>query len=133
MAVYKLGPKAYMFYDPSTGLTLTQGETVEISDSQVLASSALNRAIQGGHLVLEQAPEAEDEEPQKSDEDLKGILEDLLKAGETKKAKKQFSLDVLKRIAALYNLEADENDTKDTLLQAIQSEIISETETVETE
>lgn len=132
MAVYKLGPKAYMFYDPSTGLTLTQGETVEISDSQVLASSALNRAIQGGHLVLEQAPEA-DEEPKMSDEDLKVILEDLLKAGETKKAKKQFSLDVLKRIAALYNLEADENDTKDTLLQAIQSEIASETETAETE
>lgn len=130
MALYELGPLANMFYDPSSGLILRKGSTIEITEAHKAASPAVRRAISGGHLVLVEGVEEDPKDNTPDDEVLKDKLEELLLKGETDKAKKLFSKEALVRIAALYGLEADEKDTKDTLIEAIMAELqgVEETE-----
>ena len=47
----KVGTKAYIFHDPSTGITVKKGEIKELTVAQY-NSKRIRSAINGGHLVI---------------------------------------------------------------------------------
>ena len=59
-----LGAKAYSFHDPNLGITLSRGETMELSSRQLL-SRRIQQALNAGHLRIVQ-----DIIPNYTDEDL---------------------------------------------------------------
>jgi hypothetical protein len=122
MVKVTLGKKAGIFHDPSSGITIKKGEIKELSSIQV-NNRKIRAALNGGHLVY---ADVEKKESQINDSKLKENFESMVKSGkDISKIKKAFSLDNLKTIAGLYNVELDENDTKDSILEVIIEEVSS--------
>lgn len=122
MVKVTLGKKAGIFHDPSSGITIKKGEIKELSSIQV-NNRKIRAALNGGHLVY---AGVEKEESEINDSKLKKNFELMVKSGkDISKIKKEFSLDNLKTIAGLYNVELDENDTKDSILEVIIEEVSS--------
>lgn len=119
----KLNEKAGVFYDPSTGICIRRGQVVELSSTQMLAPR-IARALRGGHLVT--AIESTKEVTPLSGSELREKFESLYNQGMTvSKVSKNFSMEELKAVAQEFNLEADANDTKKTLTEAIFEELSS--------
>lgn len=117
----RLNEKAGVFYDPSTGICIRKGQVVELSSTQMLAPR-IARALRGGHLVT--AIESTKEVTPLSGSELRKKFESLYNQGMTvSKVSKNFSMEELKTIAQEFNLEADANDTKKTLTEAIFEEL----------
>lgn len=119
----KLNEKAGIFYDPTTGICIRKGQVVELSSTQMLAPR-IARALRGGHLVT--AIESTKEVTPLSGAELREKFESLYNQGMTvSKVSKNFSMEELKAIAQEFNLEADANDTKKTLTEAVFEELAS--------
>ena len=117
----RLNEKAGVFYDPSTGICIRKGQVVELSSTQMLAPR-IAIALRGGHLVT--AIESTKEVTPLSGSELRKKFESLYNQGMTvSKVSKNFSMEELKTIAQEFNLEADANDTKKTLTEAIFEEL----------
>lgn len=117
----RLNEKAGVFYDPSTGICIRKGQVVELSSTQMLAPR-IARALRGGHLVT--AIESTKEVTPLSGSELRKKFENLYNQGMTvSKVSKNFSMEELKAVAQEFNLEADANDTKKTLTEAIFEEL----------
>lgn len=117
----KLNERAGVFYDPSTGICIRRGQVVELSSTQRLAPR-IARALRGGHLVT--AIESTKEITPLSGSELRKKFESLYNQGMTvSKVSKNFSMEELKAVAQEFNLEADANDTKKTLTEAIFEEL----------
>ena len=117
----KLNERAGVFYDPSTGICIRRGQVVELSTTQMLAPR-IARALRGGHLVT--AIESTKEVTPLSGSELREKFESLYNQGMTvSKVSKNFSMEELKAVAQEFNLEADANDTKKTLTEAIFEEL----------
>lgn len=122
MAKVKLGNKASVFHDPSTGLTVHKGEVVELNNKQML-SKRIRSAINGGHLVYA-VSEKEEEKVAVNVEAVKEKFLELVGAGkESNKIAKAFNIDQLKALARSYDIEPEENDTKEILVVAIMEEV----------
>jgi len=65
---YKINPKSSIFYDPVTGIMITKGEEVEITQAQVSTSIRIKDAIRGKHII----PVVEEKEPEKPLDEDKG-------------------------------------------------------------
>lgn len=106
-----LGKKASIFHDAYLGITIRKDQVVDLKVNQ-MRSAKINRAINGGFLVRVT------EEPV-----VKSPIEkfnSMVEAGMSKeKIKKAFSLDQLKEIARENDIELEDNDTKDSILEAL--------------
>lgn len=118
---YRLGDKASIFYDASTGIKILRGQEVEVSE-KAQNSKKFKSAISNGFIFLvkeEQKPLS----PQKTErtlEDIKNSFLSLLESKtETPDLIKKFNLSELTKLAESYELEAEETDTKATLAEAI--------------
>lgn len=121
MVKVTLGKKAGIFHDPSSGITIKKGEIKELSPIQV-NNKKVRAALNGGHLIY---ADVEKEESKTDDSQLKDSFESIVKSGkDISKIKKAFSLNNLKTLAGLYNVELDENDTKDSILEVIMEEAL---------
>ena len=118
---YKIttGPKAYSFHDQSTGITIARGEVKELTPSQFM-KPRIQKALLSGHL--RQVMEAK-EPARYTKADIKKLnkkLQDLYAGGvEAVKAAKNFTLDEMKLVAELNNIQADAEDTVVTLVEAV--------------
>ena len=106
-----LGKKASIFHDAYLGITIRKDQVVDLKVNQ-MRSAKINRAINGGFLVRVT------EEPV-----VKSPIEkfnNMVEAGMSKeKIKKAFSFDQLKEIARENDIELEDNDTKDSILEAL--------------
>lgn len=123
MVKVTLGKKASIFHDPSTGVTVYKNQVVEL-DNKILLSKRIRSALNGGHLVYaveEKDTEAIDINP------IKEKFINLVKSGkEPSKISKAFNIDQLKALARSYDIEPEEEDTKEILVVAIIEEVSGE-------
>lgn len=127
-----LGPKANVFHDLSTGITIRKGQVKELNAYQ-LNSKRIKSALNSGHLIYtnDEANKAtKEEEKTATVKACSSKLEELfLKGVEVSKASNAFTLDQLKVVALEeYGIEAEKEDTKITLVEAIFEEIKSKKE-----
>lgn len=128
----KLGSKANIFHDLSTGITIRKGQVKELNAYQ-LNSKRIKSALNSGHLIY---TNDEADKINKEDERVATLkaysskLEDLyIKGVDASKASNAFTLDQLKMVALEeYGIEAEKEDTKITLVEAIFEEIKSKKE-----
>jgi hypothetical protein len=114
-----VGPRAYSFHDQSTGITVCKGEDKELSRRQ-WRSPKIQKAIAAGHLIIV-ADKTDIEKYSEADiEKMDKRLTAQFKKGMTlEKVAKAYSLEELKLVAKLHEIEAEPNDTVETLLQAL--------------
>lgn len=127
MKYIKLNPKANIFHDPGTGLTVLKGQVVEITETQA-RTGKIKAAISGGHLQYADKPKESDTKVDTVKElDAEALLEKyqgLLANGVVNsKIEKAFKIDELKAIALELELELEEGETKATLVEAITTEL----------
>lgn len=120
----KVGTKAYIFHDPSTGITVKKGEIKELTVAQY-NSKRIRSAINGGHLVI--TNENIEKEIQKDVKvDNKKAIEkfkEMAESGMTgEKIAKAFNLDTLKTMAASFDIEVTDEDTKLSIVEALLEE-----------
>lgn len=124
---YTLGQKASIFFDASTGLKIIKGYIVEPNSKQT-TSRKFKNALDNGFIV-KVSEEVIDQSKKDHTENLtipelllkfKQLLEEGL---EPKVIAKKFNLQNLKDIAESIDLEVEEDDTKNTLVEAIINEI----------
>ena len=124
---YTLGQKASIFFDASTGLKIIKGHIVEPNSKQT-TSRKFKNALDNGFIV-KVSEEVIDQSNKDHTENLtipelllkfKQLLEEGL---EPKGIAKKFNLQNLKDIAESIDLEVEEDDTKNTLVEAIINEI----------
>ena len=124
---YTLGQKASIFFDASTGLKIIKGHIVEPNSKQT-TSRKFKNALDNGFIV-KVSEEVIDQSNKDHTENLtipellskfKQLLEEGL---EPKVIAKKFNLQNLKDIAESIDLEVEEDDTKNTLVEAIINEI----------
>lgn len=114
-----VGPRAYSFHDQSTGITICRGEEKELTRRQ-FRTPKIQKAVASGHLIII-ADKSEIEKYSEADiEKLGKRLTAQFKKGMTlEKIAKAYSLEELKLVAKLHEIEAEPNDTVETLLQAL--------------
>lgn len=120
-----LGDKAQIFHDQATGITVRKGQVVELNVRQ-LSVPHIKRALQGGHLVYVQVQPKQKEKPEvREPEPLDGakILAAIKKKfdkGQTKeKIVASLNLEKAKAAAEAAEIEVEENDTVETICDAI--------------
>lgn len=116
------GPKAYSFHDQATGITIIRGQEKELTLRQY-TSKKIQKALASGHLVLVANKNLM---PKMTDADLKRLDKKMRtqfsQGMEISKMAKGYNLDQVKILAEKYQIEADANDTVETLIQAITEE-----------
>lgn len=116
-----LGDAAQSFFDASTGIFIGKGDVKELSVRQY-NSPKIKKALTNGHLVIVMGDVPSQAE--ENAEDLKAKFDTLMNQGmEASKIAKAFTLPEIKEVAKQYDLEPDDDDTVDTLVEAIISEI----------
>lgn len=118
-----VGPRAYSFHDQSTGITIIRGQEKELNARQWV-SKKIQRAIASGHLIL--VPEkANLDAISESDVDkmVKRIKAQFKQGIEVSKVSKGYNFEQAKALAGKFNIEADSEDTVETLIQAIFEEL----------
>lgn len=120
-----LGPKASSFFDPSSRIFIRKGEVIELTPTQ-MNSTKIKNALNGGHLIMAvEIPSVNNEpelEPVSVDnQSLREKYINLFKAG--KDLSKAFNREELQKIAEEFEIEVEKNDTKDTIIEAINGEI----------
>lgn len=121
----QLGPNAYSFNDQSTGISISRGETKELSPRQY-NTVRVQRALRSGHLVLV----AEAKEPKKyTENDIKKLTKKLRsqfdKGMEVSKVAKGYTLEEVTLVAQDMGYTVETNDTLDSLLANIFEEFES--------
>ncbi|MCM1438788.1 MAG: hypothetical protein NC131_06205 [Roseburia sp.] len=116
-----LGDNAQSFYDASTGIFIGRGETKELSVRQY-SSPKIKKALTNGHLVIVTGDIPDLVEDQA--EDLKAKFDTLMNQGmEVSKIAKAFTLPEIKVVAEQYEILADDDDTVESIVEAIINEI----------
>lgn len=120
-----LGKKANFFRDSHFDISIATGEVVELNAMQ-LNSPAIRKALHGGHLVFTEKPGTEVKAPVKEEKKeltVEELVESFMgfagKKDPQKRIKKNFTLDQLKAIAPTFDVEVEEEDTVDTLVEAL--------------
>lgn len=112
----KLGNKASIFHNANLGITIKKNQVVELN-AYKSNSTPIRNAINGGFLVVVKDEKTEPEV------NLKEKFTKLVKSGVSEdKLKKTFNLAQLKEIAAGFDIEVEDSDTKDSILEAIMSD-----------
>lgn len=112
----KLGNKASIFHSANLGITIKKNQVVELN-AYKSNSVPIRNAINGGFLVVVK------DEKYEPEVNLKEKFTKLVKSGVSEdKLKKTFNLAQLKEIAAGFDIEVEESDTKDSILEAIMSD-----------
>lgn len=124
---YTLGQKASIFFDASTGLKIIKGHIVEPNSKQT-TSRKFKNALDNGFIVKvsEEVIDQSKKDPTENltIPELLSKFKQLLEEGlEPKVIAKKFNLQNLKDIAESIDLEVEEDDTKNTLVEAIINEI----------
>lgn len=135
----KLGDKANIFHDPVSKVTVKKGEVVEITMTQARCTK-VQKAFQGGFLV-KATEEAETKkafiEPKIEETPLEKFKRLMDKGATNEKMAKAFKMDTLKSLAESLDIVPEDDDTKETLIEAIKEEFsdssIEATEEAETE
>lgn len=124
----KVGSKAYIFHDQSTGITIKKGDVVELSAAQ-MNSKRVRSAINGGHLVIttdDIEKKSSGVKEEYSIEELSKKFYQMYKSGMTvDKLTKAFNLDTLKVLANAADIEVTDDDTKLSIVQALIEDIDS--------
>lgn len=127
----QLNPKASIFFDQTTGIKVIGKEVVELTEAQFHQKTVV-RALANGYLKEVVKPEEkksnekEATQPQPSSEEnpLKEKLLQLLSDGnDPEKIKESFTLNELKELAMLFDIEPESGDTKMDLVSAILDEV----------
>jgi len=122
MYTITLGPKANIFHDASTGITVAKGEKVELRDSQY-KSAKIRQALATGHLRIvtneEKVEVISTEDITKLD---KKIKSNYKKGVTINKLAENISIDQAKELAKKNKVEVDKNDTVVSILEAILDE-----------
>lgn len=121
----KLGNKASIFHDPSIGITLKEGEVVEITPKMSKSLRVMN-ALNGGHIVVVNG--LPDAKPVIDVEALKAKFIGLVEAGkEPTKIAKAFNMEQMKALVRAYEIEPEDTDTKDDLVSVLMEELAENT------
>lgn len=117
-----VGPKAYSFYDQSTGINVIRGEVKELTPSQY-RTKRVQIAINSGHLRLVQDGEKV-KKYTKSDIDklYNRMKKQLSKGMEISKISKGYTLQEAQLVAQANNVQYDKNDTVESILNVLLSE-----------
>lgn len=121
----KLGEGANIFHDPIAKVTVKKGEVVEITMSQARAPK-VQKAFQGGFLVRATENSLKKDsfiEPQKEETPEEKFRRLVDKGATPEKLSKAFKLETLKSLAESLDIIPEENDTKETLIEAIKEEL----------
>ena len=136
----KVGRKANIFHDQTTGITVKKGQVVELTAAQLM-SRRVKGALSSGHLVRTEekattVTKTEVEEPKVKESKPKFTAEELVEKFrkhlgedgdiETILADKDFTKENLETVAGEFYIEVDSNDTKRTIIEAIIEEISAE-------
>lgn len=118
-----LGDKAQIFHDQATGITVRKGQVVELNVRQ-LSVPHIKRALQGGHLVYVQVQKKEQKqvrEPEPLDgAKILAAIKKKFDKGQTKeKIVASLNLEKAKAAAEAAEIEVEENDTVETICDAI--------------
>ena len=120
--IVTVGPRAYSFHDQSTGITVIRGQKKALSMRQY-TSKKIQRALATGHLVLvanQVIPSISETEVNHM---VKKIKAQYKQGMELAKVKKGYNFEQAKALAKAFDIEADPEDTVDTLIEAIYSEL----------
>lgn len=123
---YKLGPKANYFYDPTNGKKVTPDKEVEFTTKDLL-SKRTKAAINSMHLVRVEK-EAKKEKASAPTIDLETRFRAAFEQGGVEEVGKAFKKAELRELAISLNFEVQEEDTKATLIEALQSDLYPEEE-----
>lgn len=120
-----LGDNANFFHDAFTGITLAKGEKKELTGIQ-LRTKRIKAALSAGHLqyFTENLGGVDEEDLVKLVKKIKGLA---TSGKDAKKTADAFTMDALIAIAEDFDLEPEENDTKETLVEAIFAKVAEET------
>lgn len=114
------GPKAYSFYDQSTGINVIKGEVKKLTPSQY-RSKRIQMAINTGHLIMVQDPA--EATKQYSDSDINKMYTrmklQINKGMEISKMAKSYTLEQAKLVAKAHNIEVDDTDTVESILEVL--------------
>lgn len=117
-----LGPKANIFHDASTGITVARGEKVSLREQQYL-STRIRQALATGHLVLVPGdgniPITSEEEVLKLDKRLKSKYK---KGATIDKLAESVNMDQAQLLAKHNNVQVEPEDTVTSILEAILEE-----------
>ena len=124
---YTLGQKASIFFDASTGLKIIKGHIVEPNSKQT-TSRKFKNALDNGFIVKvsEEVIDKSKNDPLENltTSELLSRFKQLFEEGlKPNMIAKKFNLQNLKDIAESIDLEVEEDDTKNTLVEAIIKEI----------
>ena len=121
----KVGSKAYIFHDQSTGITIKKGEIKELTPQQY-NSKRIRSAINGGHLVITNENIEKEIEKDVIKVDNKKAIEkfkEMVESGMiSEKIAKAFNLETLKTMAASFDIEVTDEDTKLSIVEALMEE-----------
>lgn len=114
-----VGPKAQVFHDASTGITVCKGEKVTLRPSQY-TSPKIRNAMSTGHLILV-TPDVKPEVTTESDIAKldKKVQAQYKKGVEISKIAMDVTLEQAKQLATKNNVEVEETDTVEDILKAI--------------
>ena len=120
--IVTLGPKANIFHDASTGITVARGENVTLRESQYL-STRIRQALATGHLMLvpnkEPVQITSDAEINKLDKKIKNRYGKGVTIG---KLSEDVNLEQAKLLAEKNNVKVEDTDTVASILEAILEE-----------
>lgn len=117
-----VGPKAYSFYDQSTGINVIKGEVKELTAAQY-RTKRVQMAFNSGHLVMVQN---QDNVKKYSDADIDKLFakmkKQLAKGMEISKIAKGYTLQEAQLVAKKNNVSYDNTDTVSSILTVLLSE-----------
>ena len=117
----KLGEKAQVFHDQSTGITICKGEVAVLRVNQ-FRTKRIQNALNGGHLVLVSNDTTKVDTYTKDDIEAldKKLHAQYEKKGMTiEKISKGYTLEEAKLLANLNGVEVEESDTTESIFKAI--------------
>ena len=113
----KVGSKAYIFHDQSTGITIKKGEIKELTPQQY-NSKRIRSAINGGHLVITNENIEKEIKKDVKVDNKKAIekFKEMVESGMTsEKIAKAFNLETLKTMAASFDIEVTDEERNSEL------------------
>lgn len=117
-----VGPKAYSFYDQSTGINVIRGEVKELTAAQY-RTKRVHMALNSGHLIMVQN---HDNVKKYSDADIDKLFakmkKQLAKGMEISKIAKGYTLQEAQLVAKKNNVSYDNTDTVSSILTVLLSE-----------
>lgn len=122
-----VGARALCFHDQSTGITICKGEVKELTSNQI-HNRRIQRALNSGHiqLVTESAKAAKKYTDKEIEKLVNRLKKQYEKGMDSAKAAKSYTLEEATLMAKSLEIEVEENDTTQTLVEAIYNELNEE-------